>query len=321
LSVTGIGFAHEHQRGVAQLVEAGAHDLRLAAQAVRVLDAVVAVAVRVADGAAGEQRAVVAGDVDLARLPAQGVDARVERPVAAARRIDGERADDERRLEHGLEREERVQRQCGRDLRAVDERQPLLRGEAQRSDAGVGQRAAVQEGALADQRQRQVRQGREVARRADRALLGDGRHEPRGEHREQGLHHVRPDARGAAREAGRLGREDEPHHLGRQRRADADGVRADEVELQALEGVVVDAGRGELAEAGVDAIDGPAAGEGALDRGAAGADGLERGVVEGELPLAAMERLELLERQRARDDLHSIGIRSPCCRALAIAES
>jgi hypothetical protein len=51
-----VRFAHEHERGMAQLVEAGADDLRLAAQAVRILDAVVALQVRAADLAAGEQR-------------------------------------------------------------------------------------------------------------------------------------------------------------------------------------------------------------------------------------------------------------------------
>ena len=37
-----IGLAQQHERGMAQLVQAGAHDLRLAAQAIRVLDPVVA---------------------------------------------------------------------------------------------------------------------------------------------------------------------------------------------------------------------------------------------------------------------------------------
>jgi hypothetical protein len=129
-----VGLANEDERGVAQLVEAGAHDLRLAAQAVRILDPVVALQVRAADLAAREQRAVVAGDVDLPRLAAQVVDARIERAVAAACRVDRERADDERCFEHGLEREQRVQGKRGRDLRSVDERQPFLRGERERRD-------------------------------------------------------------------------------------------------------------------------------------------------------------------------------------------
>jgi hypothetical protein len=53
----GIGFAHQHLRGVAHLVQAGAHHLRLAAQAVRVLHAVVALEVRAADLAAHHEQA------------------------------------------------------------------------------------------------------------------------------------------------------------------------------------------------------------------------------------------------------------------------
>ena len=69
-----------------------------------------------------QQRPVVARHVDLAGLPAQFMDARIERPVAAARRIDRQRADDERRLEHRLEREQRMQRKRRRHLSAVDQR-------------------------------------------------------------------------------------------------------------------------------------------------------------------------------------------------------
>ena len=98
-----VGLAHQHQRGVAQLVQAGAHDLRLAAQAVRVLHAVVALEVGAADRAAFEQRAVVLRHVDLPGLAAQRVDARVERAVAAARGVDRQRADHQRRFEHRLE--------------------------------------------------------------------------------------------------------------------------------------------------------------------------------------------------------------------------
>src|SRR6185369_13135440 len=132
----------------------GADDLRLAAQAVRILNAIVAVQVRAADLAAREQGAVVARDVDLPRLAAQRVDARVERAVAAARRVDGERADDERRLEHRLEGEQR---------------EPFLGGEREGGDADalqhLGRRTANavdDELALADQRQRQVRERREI---------------------------------------------------------------------------------------------------------------------------------------------------------------
>ena len=165
-----VGFAHEHEGGVAQLVEARADDLRLAAQAVRILDAVVAFEMRAPDRAPGEQRAVVAGDVDLPQLAAQRVDARIKRAVAAAGRVDGHRADHERRFEHRLERQQRVERERGRDLRAVDEREPFLGGERERRDASGAQHvgrgttdAVDDELALADQRQREMRERRQVA--------------------------------------------------------------------------------------------------------------------------------------------------------------
>jgi hypothetical protein len=84
------------------LVEAGAHHLRLAAQAVRVLHAVVVFQVRAADGAAFQQRAVGRGAIDLPRLAAHGVDARVERAVAAARGIERERAGDDRGFDQAV---------------------------------------------------------------------------------------------------------------------------------------------------------------------------------------------------------------------------
>ena len=65
-----------------QLVEAGAHHLRLAAQAVRILHAR-AVLVRRADRAAIEQRPVGRGGLRLAAMAAHRMDARVERRVAA----------------------------------------------------------------------------------------------------------------------------------------------------------------------------------------------------------------------------------------------
>ena len=76
----------ERRAGLAQQVEAGAHHLRLAAQAIGVLDALVAEPVRFADGAAGEQRAQRGGDLALAAVAAQRVDARVERRVGALAR-------------------------------------------------------------------------------------------------------------------------------------------------------------------------------------------------------------------------------------------
>ena len=78
-----VGLDGERRRGVAHEVEAGAHHLRLAAQAVGILHAVVVDQVRAADLAAGEQMAVLSGHVDLSGLAAQRLYPRVERCIAA----------------------------------------------------------------------------------------------------------------------------------------------------------------------------------------------------------------------------------------------
>ena len=72
---------------MAQDVENGAHDLRLAAQAVGILHALIADQMRDADGGAFHQAAQGMRRVDLASMAAQSVDARVERRIGAARRI------------------------------------------------------------------------------------------------------------------------------------------------------------------------------------------------------------------------------------------
>ena len=77
-------------------VQNGAHHLRLAAQAVGVLHAVVADEVRRADRAAGHQPAQGIGAVDLAAMPPQRVDARIERRVGALGRLGREHARDQR---------------------------------------------------------------------------------------------------------------------------------------------------------------------------------------------------------------------------------
>ena len=54
------------------------------------------------------------------------MDARIKRAVAAARRVDGQRADHQRSFEYRLKAEQSVQRQRGRSLRAVNQRQAFF---------------------------------------------------------------------------------------------------------------------------------------------------------------------------------------------------
>ena len=131
-----VGLGLQRVGRLAQHVERGAHHLRLAAQAVRVLHALVADEVRGADGAAGHQRAQRIGRLDLAAVPAQRVDARIERRVRAARRVGRQRAGHQRRAEQHLRLEQRGQRIGGRELRAVEQRQPFLGAERDRLEAG-----------------------------------------------------------------------------------------------------------------------------------------------------------------------------------------
>ena len=85
-----------------------------------------------ADRAARHQAAQRCGDIDLALLAAQRMDARIERRVGAFQRIGRHRAGDERGGEHLLDLEQPAERQRGRNLRAVEQREAFLRAERQR---------------------------------------------------------------------------------------------------------------------------------------------------------------------------------------------
>src|SRR5207247_1686627 len=74
-----VGFRAERRRGMAGEVEHCTHHLRLAAQAVGILHAIVVHEMRSANRAAGHQGAQGGGDLDLAAAAAQRMDARGER--------------------------------------------------------------------------------------------------------------------------------------------------------------------------------------------------------------------------------------------------
>ena len=167
-----------------QLVQTGAHHLGLAAQAVRVLHAVVTVKVGKANGAAFQQSTVILRHVDLAGLTAQGMNARIEGSVATARGIDRQGANHKGRFQHRFERQQGMQGQRRRSLGAVDQGKSFLGAELQWLDSSLlqcGQRrnslTVFKHGALAQQSQRHVRQRRQVTRRTDRALRWHERHQ------------------------------------------------------------------------------------------------------------------------------------------------
>ena len=162
---------------VGEGVARGAVDLRDAAQAVGVLH-LAAVAVRLADGAAREQRAQVAGRGRLAGMRPRGVDARVEGHVGALERVEGQGARPRRRV-----RARRMASARARPPTAVMSCVPLMRARPSLASSTTGARPAAAQRlgagqapalvdalAFADEREREVREGRQVAARADRAL-------------------------------------------------------------------------------------------------------------------------------------------------------
>ena len=109
--------------------------------------------------------------------------------------------------------------------------------------------------ALADQHEAHVRERREIARGADRALARNDRQHVGIDEGGQRLHGGERDAGGALRQRIELHQQDQPRDARRQRRADARRMRAHDVDLQPVEILRRDARLGQLAEAGVDAID------------------------------------------------------------------
>ena len=100
----------------------------------------------------------------------------MEARARALQRLERERAGEVGDAREPPRPHERERGHRGHELRAVDQREALLRREPHRLEPGRGERlgAAQQRAleprlALADERQRQVGERREVAARADRA--------------------------------------------------------------------------------------------------------------------------------------------------------
>src|SRR5712671_6951542 len=132
-------------------------------------------------------------------MPAQVVDPRIERRIAARRRIHRERPGRDRGGEYILSGKQPAKSQRSGYLRAIEQRQPLLGCELDR----------LRHAHLADakQRQRQVREWREVAGGADRTLGGNARIEALVVELEQALDEKRTNTGIAARQALDLERE------------------------------------------------------------------------------------------------------------------
>ena len=243
------------------------------------------------------------------------MDARVEGVVGALEGVDRQRARNHSGREDPFAGEQGVESDGGRHLGAVDQRQALLRSEHQRLQAeprqGVCRRdrlAGQDNPALPDQRRAEMGQRREVPGCADRALRRDQRQGIGLEQHQQPLDHLPPDPRMAAAEPDRLQGDDQAHDPGVERLAEAAAVRQDEVALQLLEPIGRDPRLGEQAEAGIDAVDGTAAGDDPPDGGGRRRDRLPAAIAEPHRrPFP--DRAQLRQRRRAGIEDQRIGHR------------
>ncbi len=234
---------------------------------------------RGANRAGRHQLAVDRGCGDLAGLAPHFVHARVERGIATLCRVQRERTGHHGRLHQALGHEQAVQRQRRRDLGAVDQRQALFRRQHHRRDAGRLERVIGFDQFPIDAHrphaqhgQRHVRQRRQIARCAHRALGWNGRHDASVVQGDQGIDDQGTHAGEAARQAADFHQHDQAHHRVRQQFAGTDRVRQDQIALQFFQLLVRDAGFGKNAETGVDAVGGVALGDDGLDRRGRGLD-------------------------------------------------
>ena len=156
----------------------GAVDLRHAAQRVRILDLVGQSLVARLERRVAEQVAELRGDRDLAGMRPGQLVGRRERDVRPEQRLDAHRRRDAGRPDEpvGVGEQERPDR--AHQLGPVEEREALLGLEDERLEADLAQGderrhvlAADLDPAAADERQGEVGERRQVAGRADRALL------------------------------------------------------------------------------------------------------------------------------------------------------
>jgi hypothetical protein len=294
-----------------------AGDHRRAAQAVGVLDAVVAVAVAGDDRGAGEDLAQVGGAGGLAGLRAQRDEVLGEDAVGAQQALDGHRGGDvggrEQVVQVGQGEDQHPQHAVG----AVDERQALLGLEGQRRDAGLaeglggraGDAVGVDDLALADQRERAVGQRREVARGAERAVLAHHRGDAGVEQREDRLGDDRPRARVAHRQGACAQQHHRAHDLALDRRAHPGRVRAHERALQLLAPAGGDDDVGQRAEPGRDAVRRLGRVEQPVDDPGAGRHDLPRGIRQRHPRARASDRDDILGLDRGPRQLHGVAHR------------
>jgi hypothetical protein len=176
-----LGF--DHARSKIQCITAGAMNLRHTAQTIWILY-LAAMSMRVEDFTSGQQASDVSRHLDLAPVWPDLLDTLIEGNRTALQGFQAHRCDDVGRLAQckaAFQHEGAVGRH---ELCSVDQRETVLGFELYGSQPALMQSAEcvalgpvfpVPDGAASDQWQAQVRQWRQVARRAYTATAGDPR--------------------------------------------------------------------------------------------------------------------------------------------------
>ena len=177
-----------------------------------------------------------------------------ERPVGPHQRFDRHRRRDVRRAQQHVEVGDGEDEHPEHAVGAVDQRQTLLGLQRDRGDAGGGGRRGAL--AFADQGESDVGEWGEVATRAERPVLRNGRGDPGVEQVDDALDDDGADSRVTQRQRPGPQQHHRPDHLVLDRRAHPGGVRADQRALQLLAALGGDHRGGERPEPGGHAVDG-----------------------------------------------------------------
>ena len=250
----------DRRLGIREQVAAGAVDLRRAAERVGVLH-LVAPPMRLQDRGALEQPDDVGGRRLLPGERSQGVDLGEKARARALERLEREGARNVCGARQPLSPHQHERPDSCHELRAVDEGQAFLRAQPNGLETDPVQGLRARKGlaldnrlALPDEREREVRERREVAGRSDRPATRDDRRDAAVEAFEQEVDRLRPRARVALGEGVRTQQHRGTHDLRRIGASHAARVAPEEAKLELLGELGRDRLGDEAAEPGVDSV-------------------------------------------------------------------
>ena len=293
-----------------------------AAQRVRILDLVRARVVRALESRVTQEVAELGGHLDLSGMRPGELVRRGERDLGAEQRLDAHRRGHRCGPRQPVRVREEQRPEGPHQLGPVEEGQTLFRLERQRLQTHLAERDERRDDlpvklhvTPADEREREMRERREIAGRADAPLLRDHRMDAQPQELADPIDEQRSTTGVAQRQRVRAQQEHRPDDLARERAAHAGRMRDEQVLLQ-LPGIRRgDRRRREIPEPGRHAIDDLARGDQPLDDVARLLHARARMDVERRVCAVARDRLHVGDRQVGprQDDAARpfVGIRPP----------